>query len=104
MISDTVSPVEPNPKWLLDYPTAQIMTRGEESGYLDTFREAKAVKDLLLGITPYTTVDGDRVVSITINGDLGFIGRDENMRPMFTTNFAMIIEPQVVGNSNRLAL
>lgn len=104
MISDTPSPVEPNPKWLLDFPTCSVLTRGDESSYLDTYREAKAVKDLLLGVDSYTTVDGDRVVSITQQGDLGFIGRDENMRPMFTTNFALIIEPQVVGNSNRLAL
>lgn len=104
MISDTVSPIEPNPKWLLDFPTCQILTRGTVSGYQAAFVEAKAVKDILLGIDSQDTADGDRIVSITMNGGLGFIGRDENMRPMFTSNFALITEPQVVANSNRLAL
>lgn len=103
MISDTVG-LEPNPKWLLDFPSCQVMVRGEVSDYLDTYREAKAVKDILLGVTPFTTGDGDRIVAINMQGDLGFIGRDENMRPMFVINFALIIEPQVVANSNRLAL
>lgn len=102
-ISDTVG-LEPNPKFLLDFPTAQIMIRGKPNGYLNTYREAKAVKDLLLGVDSFTTGDGDRLVSITLNGDLGFIGRDSDMRPMFTINFALIIEPQVVANSNRIAL
>lgn len=103
MISDTGGQ-DPNPKWLLDFPTIQIMIRGIVSGYLVTAREAKAVKDLILGVASFTTSEGDRWVSATMNGDLGFIGRDENMRPMFSINFALIIEPQVVGNSNRLAL
>ena len=103
MISDTGGQ-DPNPKWLLDFPTLQVMIRGIASGYLVTAREAKAVKDLILGIAAFTTSEGDRWVSATMNGDLGFIGRDEDMRPMFSVNFALIIEPQTVANSNRLAL
>ncbi len=103
MISDTGG-LDPNPKWLLDFPTIQIMIRGIVSGYLVTAREAKAVKDIILGVASFTTAEGDRWVSANMNGDLGFIGRDENMRPMFSVNFALIIEPQVVSNSNRLAL
>ncbi len=103
MISDTGG-LPANPKWLLDFPTVQCMIRGNANGYLDAWREAKAVKDLILGIDSFTTVDGDRWVSLTQNGDLAFIGRDESMRPMFSINFAIILEPQVVGNSNRLAL
>ncbi len=102
MISDTGG-TDPNPKWLLDFPTCQIMVRGEVSGYLDTFREAKALKDLLLGVDSQD-INSDRLVSVTMNGDLGFIGRDETMRPLFVMNLALITEPQVVGNSNRLAL
>ncbi len=102
MISDTVG-IEPNPKWLLDFPRAQVLVRGNANGYLDTFREAKAVKDILLGVDSQD-INGDRLVSITISGDLAFIGRDEDMRPMFSINFDLIIEPQVVANSNRAAL
>ncbi len=103
VITDTGG-VEPNPKWLLDFPTIQVMIRGNANGHLDTWREAKAVKDILLGIASFTSADGDRWVAINQNGDLAHIGRDDGMRPLFTINFAIILEPQVVGNSNRLAL
>lgn len=103
MISDTGG-LEPNPKWLLDYPTVQCLIRGDANGYLAAYREAKAIKDIILGIDSFTTADGDRWVSLTQNGDLAFIGRDDGMRPLFTINFAIILEPQVVANSNRLAL
>jgi len=93
----------PNPKWLLDFPSLQVVVRGSVGSYLDTYNEAKAVKDILLG-APSQDLLSDRWVSITMMGDLGFIGRDENERPMFSVNFALIIEPQSVANSNRLAL
>ncbi len=102
MISDTGG-LEANPKWLLDFPSLQVMVRGIVSGYLDTFREAKAVKDLLLGI-PSQDLNLDRWVSVTLGSDVAFVGRDENMRPMFSVNFRLILEPQLVANSNRLPL
>ncbi len=102
MLTDTVG-VEPNPRYLLDFPAAQIMVRGEVGGYLATYAEAKAVKDLLLGLDSQD-IGGDRMVSITQNGDLGFIGRDENDRPLFTINFALIIEPATSAETNRIAL
>ena len=103
MISDTVG-LDGNPRYLLDFPTIQIMVRGDANGYMEAFREAKAVKDIILGVDSYNTANGDRMVSITQNGDIGFIGRDESMRPMWTGNYALIIEPQTVANSNRVAL
>ncbi len=102
MVSDTGGQ-DPNPKWLLDFPTIQVMVRGIVSGYLATFQEAKAVKDILLGVDAQV-IQGDRWDGITQNGDLAFIGRDENDRPLFSVNFAIILEPQLVGDSNRLAL
>ncbi len=102
MISDTGGQ-EPNPKYLIDYPTCQVMVRGIVSGYLATFREAKAVKDLLLGVDAHVN-KLDRIDGIIQNGDLGFVGRDESNRPLFSINFALFVEPQVVGNSNRVAL
>ena len=102
MISDTPG-APPNPKWLLDFPRCQTLIRGEANDYLSTFREGKAVKDILLGVQSQD-INGDRLVSITIAGDQAFIGRDESMRPMFSINFDLIIEPQLVADSNRLAL
>ena len=102
MISDTGGQ-EPNPKYLIDYPTVQVMVRGAVSGYLVTAREAKAVKDLCLGTDAFVH-EGDRIDGIIQNGDLAFVGRDEQQRPLFVINFALFVEPQVVGNSNRVAL
>ncbi len=100
MISDTGG-LPPNPKWLIDYPSIQLLVRGKVSGYIATFREAKTLKDLLLGITSQD-VNGDRWVAVNMNGDLRFIGRDEEQRPLFSANYALIIHPQSVGNSNRV--
>lgn len=94
---------EPNPKWLLDYPTIQVLVRGGINDYLVAFNEAKAVKDILLGLTS-TDLNGDRWVSVLLNSDLAFIGRDDQMRPVFSMNFGLIIQPQVVADSNRLPL
>lgn len=102
MLSDTAGQ-DPNPKYLLDFPAAQIMVRGEVGGYIATQAEAAAVKDILLGVDSQD-IGGDRLVSITQNGDLGFIGRDENERPLFVLNLAMIIEPATNPNTNRIAL
>lgn len=94
---------DPNPKWLLDYPTCQVMVRGDVSDYLATQDEARAVKDILLGIDSQDVL-GDRLVAVNMNGDIGFIGRDEDMRPLFAMNFALIVEPQSTPETNRVAL
>lgn len=102
MLTDTPG-VEPNPKYLLDFPAAQIMIRGEVGGYIATRNEGQAVKDILLGITSQD-IGGDRLVAINMQGDLGYIGRDENDRPLFVVNLALIIEPATTPETNRVAL
>ncbi len=104
MISDTGQGNDPNPKWLLDFPTVQVMVRGGASSYLATYTIYKAAKDILLGLTSQA-INSDRWNAVNISGDLGFIGRDENNRPMFSVNFQLIVEPQVpAGTHNREAL
>lgn len=93
----------PNPKWLLDFPTCQVMVRGTVSGYVAAWTEARAVKDLLLGVDSQDVL-GDRLVAVNMNGDLGFIGRDDKERPLFAMNFALIVEPAVTPETNRVAL
>lgn len=93
----------PNPKWLLDFPTAQVLVRGIVGGYFATESEAVAVKDILLGKASQT-VNGDRWVSITMASDVGYIGMDEEQRPMFSVNFRFIIEPAASGDTQRQAL
>lgn len=94
---------DPNPKWLLDNLTLQVMVRGAVGGYLATYQEAKTVKNILLGLTSQN-ISGDRWVSVTQAGDLAFIGRDEQMRPLFSMNFVLIIQPQTATDQNRLPL
>lgn len=93
----------PNPKWLLDYPSVQVMIRGGVSGYVAAETKAKQVKDVLLGFQSQD-LNGDRWVSITMPGDVAFVGYDENKRPMFSANFRLIIEPAASVDTNRTAL
>jgi len=102
MLSDTGG-LEPNPRWLLDFPSAQAMIRGEVGGYLATHKEASAVKDILLGI-PSQTIANDRWVAINLGSDVAFLGLDEKEHPLFSINFRLIIEPQATANTNRSPL
>lgn len=102
LITDTGG-LEANPRWSLDFPSLQVMVRGEVGGYLDTHKEASAVKDILLGLPPQD-VNGDRWVSITMASDVAFLGVDETERPLFSINFRLIVEPQITPNTHRLSL
>lgn len=93
----------PNPKWLLDYPGLNIRIRGDKGGYSNAEDKAKEVKDVLLGLDSQD-INGDRWVSVTMPGDIAFIGYDENERPMFSLNFRLIIEPAASVLTNRTPL
>lgn len=92
-----------NPKWLLDFPSAQIIVRDAVGKYLAAFAEINTVKDILLGITSLALL-GDRYVSITMGSDVAFIGSDDNQRPMFSLNLRFITEPNTSPETNRLPL
>ncbi len=91
----------PNPKWLIDFPSAQVMIRGAPNGYVAAQAKAQEVKDALLGL-PSQDLNGDRWDSITMAGDIAPLGYDETNRPRFSLNFNLIIEPAT--GTNRLAL
>lgn len=93
----------PDPKWLLDYPTYQVRVRGPKGNYASGLAKAEDVKDVLLGITSQD-INGVRLVSITMQSDIAFIGFDENERPHFSLNFRLITEPGSSALSNRQAL
>ena len=92
-----------NPKWLLDYRTFQVMVRGGANDYVEAFNKTAEVKDALLGL-PAQTVEGDRWDGVTLIGDITFVGRDENDRPMLSVNFRVIIEPADNALTNREVL
>ncbi len=94
---------ESNPKWLLDYPHVQVMVRGNPNGYLDAWDKTRQVYDVLLGITA-KNVEGGRIDGITALGYINSLGFDDSDRPMFSTNFRLITEPDPTPESNRSAL
>lgn len=90
-----------NPRWLIDYPSVQVMIRGDKGGYQAAKAKALAVRDALLGL-PSQVINGDGWDSITDIGGLIELGYDDSNRPKFSTNFSLIIEPAT--GTNRLAL
>lgn len=92
-----------NPKYLLDYPSVQVLVRGDANGYVDAANKAQLVKDVLLGL-PSQTVSGDRWVIVTMIGDIIPLGFDEGKRPLFSANFQFTIEPATNAATNRIAL
>lgn len=92
-----------NPAYLLDFPNVQIRVRGRASSYQDAEAKVQEVKDALLGL-PSQDLNGDRWVSITQLTDIVHIGFDDNSRPLFTVNLALIIEPATSPLTNRIPL
>lgn len=92
-----------NPKWLLDYPSLQVIVRGAPSGYQAALIEAYKVKDVLLGLTSLT-LNGDRWVSVLMVGDITDLGQDILLRPRFSLNFSCIIEPASNVDTHRQSL
>lgn len=92
----------PDPKWTLDYPSAQVLIRGNNRDYVGASAKARAVKDALLG-KPAADLNGDHWDHINMTGDINFLGYDQSERPLFSINLALIIEPQV-GSGHRQAI
>ena len=92
-----------NPKYLLDYPSVQILVRADTNGYAEGLDKITLAKDILLGIASQT-VKGVRWVQVNMIGDINQLGRDDKARPMFSANFQFIIEPPTNADTNRIPL
>lgn len=82
----------PNPKFLLDFPSIQVIVRGSPDDYTNTYAKIKAVKDVLLG-RDAGSVNGDRWDGVTGLGDIIPLGQDEKKRFKFSANYRIILEP-----------
>lgn len=91
----------PNPKFLFDQPSIQVMVRGAPEDYLATEAKAQDVKDALLGL-PAQTINGTPYVGIWALGDTQFVGYDESERPTFTSNWRIRVEP--TSGTNRVPI
>ncbi len=92
----------PNPKYLVDFPTIQVMVRGAPNGYEDAWAKGLAIKDKLLGMDPYNH-STSRWDGVTGLGDL-MLRNDENSRPLIAVNFRIIREPSSAPGSARESL
>ncbi len=91
----------PNPKYLLDFPTFQVLVRGAPDGYDTAYAKGKAIKDALLGMNATTLGTGDRWDGVTMLSDLAFLAYDETSRPLFSLNFRVILEPATNALTSR---
>lgn len=82
--------LNPNPKWLLDYPDVVIMVRAQS--YSDAQQKIQDCRSVTLGLTSQT-INGDRWDSVTAIGGFVFTGRDEKDRCIFTQTLRLIVEP-----------
>lgn len=94
--------LSPYPHLRLNFPSVQVMVRGSANGYVAASEKIRAVVDALLGI-PSQTLNGDEWQGIRQMGDVAFIGYDESNRPLFTSNFSIIVEPKAGGYRQAIA-
>jgi len=88
--------VSPYPSFALNFPSVQVLVRGNPGDYVGAHDKGRAAIDALLGSAP-ATVNTDYWRGITQIGDLSFIGYDDENRPTFSANFSIHIEPSSTG-------
>jgi hypothetical protein len=93
----------PNPRWLLDYPSVQIMVRGLPGDYQAVYTKCQEIKRYFLGF-PSQTVNGDKWDRILMPSDPGLVGFDQNDQPKFALNLNLTIEPAAAAGDNRSPL
>lgn len=69
-----------------EYPTIEIMIRGERMGYAAAWSLAQDIKDVLHKLHNETW-DSTRYIGIWGVGDINCIGYDQSQRPLFSINF-----------------
>lgn len=76
------------PNYVYQYPTIQILVRGNPGDYKDAYSKAEEIKDALHARTNELAATA-RYVQILCLGDIGFVARDDKKRPIFSINFAI---------------
>lgn len=91
----------PNPKWLLDYRSIQVVVRSDPDTYGIAYAKVQEIRDKLLGLDPVTLPSNDRISGITGIGDINFLEYDSKSRPKFTMNFRIFWEPATNALTSR---
>lgn len=90
----------PEPGLDINYPSIQIVVRGEPNGYVDTYKKAQQIKNVLLGRLSEDR-GGDKWAGITMPSDIIPMGYDDNERPELVMNFDLIIHQGDLSNTPR---
>lgn len=77
---------DPQAGYDYERPTVQVRIRGEVFGYQAAWDKAKEVSTALHGLYNETW-NGARYVGIWQQGDIIFMGYDDNNRPLLSLNF-----------------
>ncbi len=94
----------PDPKWLLDYPSVQVIVRGPAGGYKPAWDKMREVYDVLLGADPRQNANGDWVDAITVLANPSISGYDVRDRPTISGNFRLIVRPAASTLTHREVL
>ena len=78
----------PNPDYNYEKPTIQVRIRGAKGKYLDAYNLAQDIRDFLNG-KHNEEINGARYIVILCEGDIFFVGYDDNHRPLLTVNFRL---------------
>jgi len=92
VVNQAPAGMDPYPHLLIDFPNIQVLVRGKAGGYQAARDKCGEVADALNGLTD-TTVNSDVWQSVRQIGNIGFLGIDDNKRPLFSLNFTAIVLP-----------
>ena len=81
---------EPELAVAIDYPTVQLLCRGDKNKYSEAWAKINACKEALTGI-PSAPANYTDLTSCIPMGDIVDLGYDDNDRPQFALNFRLII-------------
>ncbi|HDS00518.1 MAG TPA: hypothetical protein ENO22_05660 [candidate division Zixibacteria bacterium] len=79
---------DPEENFVYKRPTIQVRIRGAKGKYRDAYALAKDIQDSLHVVANYT-INSTRYIAIWAQGDILFLGYDDNHRPLLTVNFRM---------------
>lgn len=80
-----------NPVWKRDNLSISIYVRGLQNDYEQGYNLAYSVKNCLNGHDT-VTINGSDYIRFVINGDIVWVGFDENNRPRFSMNWTVTRE------------
>lgn len=92
----------PDAKFILDFPTLNILVRGPIGDYQSAANKQEEIKETLLGI-PATVVNTTKYVGIWQVGSIIFVHWDESNRPVLSSNWRIAREEASSGHRSSLS-